>query len=129
MNRMLQRRQKVLAKAPSTRDPKRTLVLCNLAHWVKVKNPKGPAVTRGGGRGLGAIGERTRRDLVTLQAHKMISKTTTPDRNKITIEREDHLKYWTRHFGVTKDELAHAIERVGNSAAAVRKQLSATRAT
>ena len=31
----------------------------------------------------------------------------------------------TRHFGVTKDELTRAIERVGNSAAAVRKQLGA----
>src|ERR1700747_1160498 len=31
----------------------------------------------------------------------------------------------TRHLGVTKDELVRAIERVGNSAASVRKQLSA----
>jgi hypothetical protein len=54
---------------------------------------------------------------------KKISKIT-PDRSKIVIEREDHVKYWTRHFGVTKDELARAIETVGNSAAAVRKQLS-----
>jgi hypothetical protein len=60
-------------------------------------------------------------------AKKMISKTT-PDRSKIIILHEDHVKYWTRHFGVTKDELARAIERVGNSAAAVRKQLSASRA-
>jgi Protein of unknown function (DUF3606) len=59
-------------------------------------------------------------------AKKMISKTT-PDRSKIIIEHEDHIKYWTRHFGVTKDELTRAIERVGNSAAAVRKQLSALR--
>jgi hypothetical protein len=59
---------------------------------------------------------------------KMISKAITPDRSKIIIEREDHVKYWTRHFNVTKDELARAIERVGNSAAAVRKQLSAARA-
>ena len=59
-------------------------------------------------------------------AKKMISKTT-PDRSKIIIEHEDHIKYWTRHFGVTKDELTRAIERVGNSAAAVRKQLSAPR--
>ncbi|MFZ2077697.1 MAG: DUF3606 domain-containing protein [Xanthobacteraceae bacterium] len=58
---------------------------------------------------------------------KMISKTITPDRSKIVLEREDHVKYWTRHFGVTKDELARAIERVGNSAAAVRKQLGAAR--
>jgi hypothetical protein len=53
----------------------------------------------------------------------MISKIS-PNRSKIVIEREDHVKYWTRHFGVTKDELARAIETVGNSAAAVRKQLS-----
>jgi hypothetical protein len=55
----------------------------------------------------------------------MITKTITPDRSKIIIEHDDHVKYWTRHFGVTKDELTRAIERVGNSAAAVRKQLSA----
>jgi hypothetical protein len=55
----------------------------------------------------------------------MISKTITPDRSKIIIEQDDHVKYWTRHFGVTKHELTRAIERVGNSAAAVRKQLSA----
>lgn len=57
----------------------------------------------------------------------MISKTVTLDRNKIAIEHEDHVKYWTRHFGVTKDELMHAIEKVGDSAAAVRKQLYALR--
>jgi hypothetical protein len=57
----------------------------------------------------------------------MISKTITPDRSKIIIEQDAHAKYWTRHFGVTKDELTRAIERVGNSAAAVRKQLSVPR--
>ena len=59
-------------------------------------------------------------------AKKMISKTN-PDRSKIIIEHEDQIKYWSRHFGVTKDELTRAIERVGNSAAAVRKQLAALR--
>ena len=58
----------------------------------------------------------------------MISKTVTLDRNKMAIEHEDHVKYWTRHFGVTEDELTRAIERVGNSAAAVRKQLGSARA-
>ena len=74
--------------------------------------------------------ERNPRDPVTFgnrQPAKMISKIT-PDRSKIVIEREDHVKYWTRHFGVTKDELARAIETVGNSAAAVRKQLSVPKA-
>jgi hypothetical protein len=54
----------------------------------------------------------------------MISTKITPDRSKIVIEHQDQVKYWTRHFGVTKDELTRAIETVGNSAAAVRKQLS-----
>jgi Protein of unknown function (DUF3606) len=58
----------------------------------------------------------------------MIRKAITPDRSKIIIEHDDHIKYWTRHFGVTKGELVRAIERVGNSAAAVRKQLSDLRA-
>jgi hypothetical protein len=57
----------------------------------------------------------------------MINKTVTPDRSKIIIEHEDHVKYWTRHFGVTKDELTRAIEKVGNSAAAVRKELSSVK--
>jgi hypothetical protein len=55
----------------------------------------------------------------------MITETITPDRSKIVLEHAGHVKYWTRHFGVTRNELARAIERVGNSAAAVRKQLSA----
>ena len=54
----------------------------------------------------------------------MISTKITPDRSKIVIQREDHVKWWTRHFGVTEDELTRAIETVGNSAAAVRKQLN-----
>jgi Protein of unknown function (DUF3606) len=57
----------------------------------------------------------------------MINKTVTPDRSKIIIEHEDHVKYWTRHFGVTKDGLTRAIEKVGNSAAAVRKELSSVK--
>jgi hypothetical protein len=36
----------------------------------------------------------------------MISKIT-PGRSKIVLEHEDHVKYWTRRFGVTKDELAN----------------------
>jgi hypothetical protein len=39
------------------------------------------------------------------------------------IPANDAVICWTRHFGVTKDELTRAIERLGNSAAAVRKQL------
>ena len=37
---------------------------------------------------------------------------------------EDYeVKYWVRELGVTRDELQKAIDKVGDSAAAVRKQL------
>jgi hypothetical protein len=39
------------------------------------------------------------------------------------------MRYWTRHFRVTSDELQKAIEKVGNSASAVRKQLAMARQT
>lgn len=45
------------------------------------------------------------------------------DRSKIAIDHPEDVKYWTRHLGITEAELRDAIERVGNSAAAVRKQL------
>jgi hypothetical protein len=33
------------------------------------------------------------------------------------------VKYWLKALGVSKDELQRAAEKVGNSAAAVRKEL------
>jgi uncharacterized protein DUF3606 len=46
------------------------------------------------------------------------------DRSKIILESENQVRHWTRHLGVSEQELARAIERVGNSAATVRKQLA-----
>jgi hypothetical protein len=46
-----------------------------------------------------------------------------PDRSKINMHEAFEVKYWTKHLGVSKDELAAAINKVGNSAAAVMKQL------
>jgi predicted RNA-binding protein YlqC (UPF0109 family) len=54
-----------------------------------------------------------------------ISKPVVSDRGKISLEHDDDIKHWTRHLGVTKEELLRAIERVGNSAATVRKELAA----
>jgi Protein of unknown function (DUF3606) len=41
------------------------------------------------------------------------------DRSKIILDSENQVRHWTRHLGVTQQEqeLARAIERVGNSAA------------
>jgi hypothetical protein len=57
----------------------------------------------------------------------MIIKTVSCDRSKIVLEQDDQIKHWIRHFGVSRDELARAVEKVGNSAAAVRKQLAAVK--
>ena len=58
----------------------------------------------------------------------IITKAPRPRlRNHIASDDEAELKYWTRHFGVTHDELKNVIEKVGNSAAAVRKELEAIR--
>jgi uncharacterized protein DUF3606 len=43
------------------------------------------------------------------------------------LDQEDEFKHWVRHFGVTKDELTRVVEKVGNSAAAVRKELAAVK--
>jgi hypothetical protein len=51
------------------------------------------------------------------------AKIGQPDRSKINMHEEYEVKYWMRELGVTKQELARAIEKVGNAAAAVRKQL------
>jgi len=38
--------------------------------------------------------------------------------------RQPHeVKYWTRALGVTKEDLQKAVDKVGNSAATVRKEL------
>ncbi|MFZ0372823.1 MAG: DUF3606 domain-containing protein [Xanthobacteraceae bacterium] len=48
-------------------------------------------------------------------------------RSHIAPDDELELKYWTKHLGVTRDELQSVIDKVGNSAAAVRKELGAIR--
>jgi hypothetical protein len=51
------------------------------------------------------------------------SKRGQPDRSFINMNESYEVKYWTRHLGVSRDELQGAIDKVGNAAAAVRKQL------
>lgn len=45
------------------------------------------------------------------------------DRSKINMHEEHEVKYWTKQLQVSKDDLQKAVGKVGNSAAAVRKQL------
>jgi hypothetical protein len=46
-----------------------------------------------------------------------------PDRSKINMNEDYEVKYWTRHFGTTREELQKIVDRVGNSAATVAKEL------
>lgn len=45
------------------------------------------------------------------------------DRSKIAMDDADEVKYWRKHFGITPEQLHRVVEKVGNSAAAVRKEL------
>ena len=47
------------------------------------------------------------------------------DRSKIAMNEEHEVRYWTEHLGVSVERLQEAVDKVGNSAAAVRKELAA----
>ena len=48
-----------------------------------------------------------------------------PDRSKINMHEPREVQCWTKHLKVSKEELQKAVDKVGNGAAAVRKELSA----
>src|SRR4051794_35902500 len=56
-----------------------------------------------------------------------LTKRDQRDRSKINMHEDFEVKYWTKALGVSKDELQKAVDKVGNSAAAVRKQLAVYR--
>ena len=45
------------------------------------------------------------------------------DRSRIAMHEEHEVRYWTKTLGVSKEELASAVAKVGNSAEAVRREL------
>ena len=51
------------------------------------------------------------------------TKRGQPDRSKINMSEDYEVKYWAKELGVTRDELQRIVDKVGNSAAAVRKEL------
>jgi Protein of unknown function (DUF3606) len=52
-----------------------------------------------------------------------LNKKGAGDRSKINMHEAYEVKYWTKQLGVSRDELEKAVDKVGNSAAAVRKEL------
>ena len=53
-----------------------------------------------------------------------LTRREQPDRSKINMRQSFEVKYWTHALGVSKERLQQAVDKVGNSAAAVRKELA-----
>ncbi len=41
------------------------------------------------------------------------------------MHEEHEVHYWTKHFAISREELQRAVDKVGNSAAAVSKEFEA----
>ena len=52
-----------------------------------------------------------------------LTKKDQRDRSKINMHEDFEVKYWAKELGVSKQQLQSAVDKVGNSAAAVRKEL------
>ena len=54
-----------------------------------------------------------------------LTKRDQPDRSKINMKQDYEVHYWTKHLNISKEELQKVVYKVGNSAAAIRKELLA----
>ena len=54
-----------------------------------------------------------------------LTKRDQPDRSKINMNEDNEVHYWTKHLNISKEKLQNIVDKVGNSAAAVRKELAA----
>jgi hypothetical protein len=54
-----------------------------------------------------------------------LKKKGSQDRSKINMHEDHEVRYWTKELGVSKERLQKAVDKVGNSAAAVRQELAA----
>jgi hypothetical protein len=63
-------------------------------------------------------------DFAREDAMDNLQKKASPDRSKINMSEAYEVKYWTKALGVSKEKLQQLVDKVGNSAAAVRKELS-----
>lgn len=50
-------------------------------------------------------------------------KTGSPDRDRINVNEDYEVQYWTKTLGVTAAQLREAVKAVGPASAAVRKHL------
>lgn len=53
-----------------------------------------------------------------------LTRRDQPDRSKINMHAACEVKHWAHALGVSREQLQKAVDKVGNSAAAVRKELA-----
>jgi hypothetical protein len=53
-----------------------------------------------------------------------LTRRERPDRSRINMHQSFEVKYWSHALGVSKERLQQLVDKVGNSAAAVRKELA-----
>ncbi len=51
------------------------------------------------------------------------SKVGQQHRSRINMNEDYEVRHWTKTLGVSREDLERAIAKIGNSAAAVRKEL------
>jgi hypothetical protein len=56
-----------------------------------------------------------------------LTKKGAPDRSKINMHHPCEVKCWTHELGVSREQLQKLVDKVGNAAAAVRKELDNAR--
>jgi hypothetical protein len=50
--------------------------------------------------------------------------TGSPDKDRINVNEDYELQYWSEKFGVSKDRIKQAVKAVGTSVNAVQKYLN-----
>lgn len=56
-----------------------------------------------------------------------VMRARMPDRSKIKLESAAQARYWARHLRISLRELEALVEKVGDSPAAVRRELDGKR--
>ena len=55
---------------------------------------------------------------------RTLTKPVPADRSKIEVQKPAHVKAWVKKLNISPEELVKVIEKVGNNAAEVRKELA-----
>ena len=70
---------------------------------------------------------RLQRAEQTLSLEDLMPDNTTnrgePDRSRVSLQQPHEVSYWTKRFGVTREQLEQAVNAVGNSVEAVERHL------